>query len=124
MSGNDRIFREVVKGWELGPFEGPPILKPPALPGDTYVCRACSEAWRWESSAQPDGGEGLAKRKGVIARWGLKKAWSKTAARWTMTGQRGLPGRTSEQPIAKSTVIKGRGGRSGERAGKAVGLTS
>jgi RNA-directed DNA polymerase len=35
---------------------------------------------------QPDGGEGLAKRKGVIARWGLKKAWSKTAARWTKTG--------------------------------------
>ena len=37
---------------------------------------------------------------------------------------RGLPGRTSEQPIAKSTVIKGRGGRSGVRAVKAVGLTS
>jgi hypothetical protein len=26
--------------------------------------------------------------------------------------------------IAKSKVIKGRGGKSGERAGKAVGLTS
>jgi hypothetical protein len=41
VSSSDRIFREVivreiVKGWELGPFEGPPILKPPALPGDTY----------------------------------------------------------------------------------------
>ena len=24
-------------GWELGPFEGPPTLKPPALPGDTYL---------------------------------------------------------------------------------------
>jgi hypothetical protein len=33
-----------------------------------------------------DDGEGLAKRKGVIARWGLKKAWSKSAARWTRTG--------------------------------------
>ena len=28
---------------------------------------------------QPDGGEGLAKRKGIIARWCLKEAWSKTA---------------------------------------------
>src|SRR5215475_12310269 len=36
----------------------------------------------------------------------------------------GLPDRTSEQVIAKSTVIKGRGGKSGGRAAKAVGLTS
>jgi len=28
------------------------------------VCWACSAAWRWKSSAQPDGGEGLAKCKG------------------------------------------------------------
>jgi hypothetical protein len=27
---------------------------------------------------QPDGGEGLARRKGVIVRWRLKEAWSKT----------------------------------------------
>ena len=33
-------------------------------------------------------------------------------------------GRTSELLIAKSTVIKGRGGKSGGRAAKAVGLTS
>src|SRR6202142_4795474 len=26
--------------------------------------RACSVAWRWKSSTQPDGGEGLAMRKG------------------------------------------------------------
>jgi hypothetical protein len=32
-----------------------------------------------KSSTQPDDGEGLAKRKGVIVRWGLKEAWSKTA---------------------------------------------
>jgi hypothetical protein len=31
-------------------------------------------------SIQPDGGEGLAKRKGVIARCRLKEAWSKAAA--------------------------------------------
>ncbi len=37
---------------------------------------------------------------------------------------RGLPARTSERPIAKSTVIKGRGGKSGGYAVKAVGLTS
>jgi hypothetical protein len=28
----------------------------------------------------------IAKRKGVIARWGLKEAWSKYASRWTKTG--------------------------------------
>ena len=33
---------------------------------------------------------------------------------------RGLPGRTSEPGIAKSAAIKGRGGRSGGRAVKAV----
>jgi hypothetical protein len=37
---------------------------------------------------------------------------------------RGLPGRTSGPPIAKSTVIKGRGGISDGYAAKAVGLTS
>ena len=37
---------------------------------------------------------------------------------------RGLPGRTSERMIAKSMVIKGRGGKSGGRAAKAVELTS
>jgi hypothetical protein len=35
-----------------------------------------------------------------------------------------LPGRTSEQVIAKSKVIEGRGGKSGGRAVKAVDLTS
>jgi hypothetical protein len=37
---------------------------------------------------------------------------------------RGLPGRTSELLIAKSTTIKDRGGKSGGRAVKAVDLTS
>jgi hypothetical protein len=27
-------------GLRLGPFEGPAIVKPPALPGDTYLFRA------------------------------------------------------------------------------------
>src|SRR6202035_3664322 len=44
------------------------------------VCPACSIAWGWKSPVQPDGGEGLAKHKGVIARWRLKAVWSKTAA--------------------------------------------
>src|SRR5271168_4039960 len=45
-------------------------LKLPASPRRNYrasgfvVCRACSVAWRWKSSTQPDGGEGLAMRKG------------------------------------------------------------
>ena len=43
------------------------------------VCPACSIAWGWKSPIQPDGGEGLAKHKGAIARWRLKAVWSKTA---------------------------------------------
>jgi hypothetical protein len=39
----------------------------------------------------PDGGEGLAEHKGITARWGLKEAWSKTAARWTRTGYEAYP---------------------------------
>ena len=35
---------------------------------------------------------------------------------------RGLPGRTSEQMVAKSIAIKGRGGKSGGCAVKAVDL--
>src|SRR5215207_3016298 len=41
------------------------------------ICRACSTAWRWKSSAHPDSGEGLAKRKGGAVRWGLAEAWGK-----------------------------------------------
>ena len=37
---------------------------------------------------------------------------------------RGLPGGTSEPMIAKSKAIKGRGGKCGGYAMKAVGLTS
>jgi MFS family permease len=46
-----------------------------------YVCRTCSTAWGWKSPAQPGGGEGLEKRKGVVARRGLKEAWIKSASR-------------------------------------------
>ena len=51
----------------------------PATLVDLVVCPACSIAWGWKSLIQPDGGEGLAKHKGVIARWRLKAVRSKTA---------------------------------------------
>src|SRR5258707_13313403 len=51
-----------------------------------FVCRACPTAGRCKSSSQPDGGEVIAKRKGLTARGGLKEAWSKDASRWTRTG--------------------------------------
>jgi hypothetical protein len=58
------------------------------------VCRACLAAWRCKSSTQPDGGEGLAKRKGVVVRRGLKEAWSKAVTGRTETGyEAGLAGR-------------------------------
>ncbi len=46
-----------------------------------FVCRTCSTAWGWKSPAQPGGGEELEKRKGVVARRGLKEAWIKSASR-------------------------------------------
>src|ERR1035438_5552185 len=52
----------------------------------SFVCRACLTAWGCESPSHPDGGEVIAKRKGVVARRGLKAAWSKDASRWTRTG--------------------------------------
>jgi len=48
---------------------------------DFVVCPACSIAWWWKSPVQPDGGEGRAKHKGVIARWRLKAVRSE-AATW------------------------------------------
>ncbi len=42
-----------------------------------FVCRACLAARRWKSSAQPDGGEGQATGKGVVARRRLKEAIAK-----------------------------------------------
>ena len=49
------------------------------------VCPACSIAWECKSPVQPDGGEGLAKHKGIIVRWRLKEVWSKAATRRTET---------------------------------------
>ena len=46
-----------------------------------FVCRTCSTARGWKSPAQPGGGEGLEKRKGVVVRRGLKEAWIKGASR-------------------------------------------
>ena len=43
----------------------------------TRVRRTCLTARRCKFSTQPDGGEGLAKRKGFAVRRGLKEAWSK-----------------------------------------------
>jgi hypothetical protein len=63
------------------------------------VCRACSTAWGCKSPTQPDGGEVLAKRKGVAARRRLKEAWSKTATRRTETGYQAVQvGRADNLP--------------------------
>ena len=61
---NDLLWRDGFKGWQSA---------------NVVVCRACSIAGECESPVQPDGGEGLAKHKGVIARWHLKEVWSKAA---------------------------------------------
>ena len=98
-------------------------LKPPALPGDIYACRACPTAWRCESSTQPDGGEGLAKRKGghrEVASEGSVEQRREPMHKNRIEGDRD---RMSERKIAKSISVKGYGRRSGGCAPKAVGLT-
>jgi hypothetical protein len=59
---------------------------PGRVPGHLFVCRACLTALGCKSPSHPDGGEVIAKRKGVVVRRGLKEAWSKDASRWTRTG--------------------------------------
>src|SRR5260370_38100511 len=38
------------------------------------VCWACPAARKWKSSTQPDGGEGLAKRKGFVREAGSERS--------------------------------------------------
>jgi len=93
----------------------------------TFVCRACPTVWRWKSSTQPDGGEGLAKRKGVIARQGEVMSEGSVEQNRDLTNRNrigGRPCRTNGQMTVKSISIKGTGCKSGGCAGKAVGLTS
>jgi hypothetical protein len=52
----------------------------PRLARGFFSVPSMIDSFEVKSSIQPDGGEGLAKRKGVVARRGLKEAWSKVAA--------------------------------------------
>ena len=56
-------------------------------PVGIYVVPSMLDSWEGgESSPQPDGGEGVATRKGGPARGRLKEAANKRAGRWTQTG--------------------------------------
>ena len=78
--GGYRAAREVRVRVLPAPWLGvQPTDEPTGWKPVLVVCRACSTAWGCKSPTQPDGGEVLAKRKGVAARRGLKEAWSKTA---------------------------------------------
>ena len=66
----------------------------------------------------------IAKRKGVVARRGLKEAWSKRTSRCTRTRFEAYGCRTSGLAPMKSISIKGTGCRSGGCVRKAVELTS
>ena len=104
-------------------FEAAPLIKPPALPGVSDACRACPTARRCESSTQPDGGEGLAKRKGGHRE--VASEGSVEQRREPMHKNRigGVRDRTSGREVAKSISVKGPGRKSGGCAPKAVGLT-
>jgi hypothetical protein len=76
----------------------------------------------------------IAKRTGVVARWGLKEAWSKRRSRCTRTGSEAwlrsshsfaaIRCWTSWHMTTKSISIKGTGCKSGGCIRKAVELTS
>ena len=78
-------------------------------------------------STQPDGGEGLAKRKGEITlavRRGLERNVEQRCEPMNKNRIGGLRWRASGQMIAKPISIKLTGGKSGGGASKAVELTS
>jgi hypothetical protein len=87
------------------------------------VCRACSIARGWKSPIQPDGGEGLAKHKGVHREVASEGSAEQNRDLTNRKRIRGIPGRTSGRLIMKSISIKGQGCRSGRGAGKAIELT-
>ena len=51
----------------------------------------------------------IAKRKGVVARRGLKEAWSKDASRWTRTGYEaygaGRAGKWQRSPYPSRALV-------------------
>ena len=105
-----------------GPFERQSSLPPPQG-AVADACRACPPVWRCKSSTQPDGGEGLAKRKGghrEVASEGSVEQRREPMHKNRIEGERD---RTSERKVAKSVSVKGHGRRSGGCAPKAVGLT-
>jgi len=68
---------------------------------------------------QPDGGDGSAKRKGIVVRQCLNEAWSKCASRWTRTEYR-REHRTSGPLAVRCISIEGAERRFGGCARKAV----
>ena len=69
------LYPRIVRGWELGPFEGPPTLKPPALPGDTYLNAVST--WRLKRAISfwtRLRGQGPLVRSPT--RWGVAGSWS------------------------------------------------
>jgi len=100
--------------WEGRSREAPPYPD---------VCWACSVAWRWKSSTQPDGGEGLATTQGLSPRG---EVWRKRIANVRVDGQTSgtrRKRRTSGPLTAKSISIKDAKRRPGDCARKATELT-
>ena len=107
---------------DLDCFAEPVIGRAFARPGgcvpsmiDSLEVKVFYPAWSWRRISETQG-----RRREV----GSERSVEQNRGPMDKKRIRGLPGRTSEQPIAKSTAIKGRGGRSDGRAAKAVDLTS
>ena len=83
-----------------------------------------TDSLRWKSSIQPDGGERISEAQGRRREPGSEGCAEQSRDLMDKNRMRGLPGRTSERGVAKSAAIKGREGKSGGDAVKAVDLTS
>lgn len=75
-SGMERVSPTGLRLFLRPPRGGLPKATPSGR-GFLLVCRACLATGRCKSSAQPDGGEGQATRKGGTARCRLKEAIAK-----------------------------------------------
>lgn len=87
------------------------------------VCQACPTAWWCKSTIQPDGGEGLANRKGAAVRRVSEGSGEQEREPMNKNRIKGIRRVASWQVTAKPILIKSAGCKFGGCARKAVGLT-
>lgn len=88
-----------------------------------FVCPACLIAWECKSPIQPDGGEGLAKRKGIHCEMVSEGSVEQNRDLTDRNRIRGSQGRDERAKGREVPIHQGAGCKFGRCAGKAIGLT-